>query len=141
MWEDGDPEYTVNYNGNADGVGNVRTDSATYFAGAEVTVSTQTPVRGGYTFVGWTTDAAGNESLYSAGSALTVEEENITLYAQWKAVDTKLPNTGGSEPTEEIPYTIPHTGVSDSGFRLIAGGSIVFGAILLSILRRRKKEQ
>ena len=41
--------------------------------------------RPGYEFTGWNTEKNGAGTPYAAGSAITIENTNVTLYAQWKS--------------------------------------------------------
>ncbi len=80
--------FTVKYDGNATGVTNVPA-SEDHDAGASVTVSTTIPVRDGYTFAGWNTSADGSGTNYTGNSTFTMPSNDVTLYAQWKAVPAK----------------------------------------------------
>ncbi len=53
-------------------------ESATYEQGSKVSVF-PTPVRSGYDFLGWFSEATGGEALTSV-----TLDENVTVYAQWK---------------------------------------------------------
>jgi len=55
-----------------------------YQTGQEVTVSDQTPVRVGYTFVGWNTNPDGTGTAYQLGDSFTAPEGDLTLFAQWE---------------------------------------------------------
>ncbi len=54
--------------------------------GETVTVASD-PVWDGYEFLGWSTDPDGNGDVYSAGDAITMDQ-NVTLYAQWDDILT-----------------------------------------------------
>lgn len=51
------------------------------------TIAKENPTRDGYEFIGWTTDAAGTETLLKNGNKIqvdTLNPENNVLYAQWR---------------------------------------------------------
>ena len=50
-------------------------------AGGTLTLSTVTPTRDGFTFIGWNTSAAGTGTTYAAGASATCAA--MTLYAAW----------------------------------------------------------
>ncbi|NBO55284.1 MAG: hypothetical protein EBU84_11980, partial [Actinobacteria bacterium] len=80
-----DASYTVTYNLNGQ-AGSVPTDSLRYLNGATVTISSTTPTASGSTFVGWTTDAAGNGTVYSPSGTYTMTAANVIFYAKWATV-------------------------------------------------------
>ena len=41
--------------------------------------------RPGYEFTGWNTEKNGAGTPYAAGSAITIKNTDVTLYAQWKS--------------------------------------------------------
>ena len=71
--------YTVSYNANG-GSGAPSSQSSNY--NTNITVSSTTPSRSGYTFNGWNSAADGSGSDYSAGTTLLVTA-NGTLFAKW----------------------------------------------------------
>ena len=56
--------------------------------GESLTLTDQTPIRDGYTFLGWTTDPLGHFAEYPAGTDL-VSQANMTLYAVWRENKTQ----------------------------------------------------
>ena len=56
--------------------------SQTDNCGTSITISSTTPTRSGYTFLGWSTDSTATSATYSAGESYT-GNENVTLYAVW----------------------------------------------------------
>ncbi|MBP3441591.1 MAG: InlB B-repeat-containing protein [Clostridia bacterium] len=74
--------YTVTYNANG-GSGAPSSQSKDY--GASLTLSSATPTRAGYTFLGWSTNSSATSASYSAGDSYTANADT-TLYAVWKAV-------------------------------------------------------
>ncbi len=75
--------YTVTYNANG-GAGAPSSQTKTY--GIDLTLSSVTPSRTGYSFKNWNTAANGSGTSYAPGSNYT-GNANLTLYAQW------IPNT------------------------------------------------
>ena len=58
-----------------------------------------TLARPGYTFVGWTEDAAGNGTLYTAGMTITVAAGTTkTLYAKWEKIPEQVEITLTYDP-------------------------------------------
>ena len=56
-------------------------------------------VRPGYTFAGWTEDAAGNGTLYTAGMTITVAAGTTkTLYAKWEKIPEQVEITLTYDP-------------------------------------------
>lgn len=72
--------YTITYNANG-GIGAPATQTVW---GTSATISSTTPTRAGYVFVGWNTDPSATRHTYSAGSTYTISS-NIALYAVWSA--------------------------------------------------------
>ena len=105
--------YTVTYGGNGNTSGNVPTDNTTYLPTQTVTVLGNTGglvKAGGFTFVGWNTQANGKGTSYSQGSTFTIGTTNVTLYAQWTTAVTYAVtydgngNTSGSAPADSNNY-------------------------------------
>ena len=106
------PTYTVTYDGNGNTGGSPPTDSNAYYQGDTVTVlgNTGNLVKTGYTFAGWNTAANGSGTGYAVGDTFVMDSNNVTLYAQWTAMQTYTVtydgngNTGGSPPTDSNAY-------------------------------------
>ncbi|MFC3800875.1 InlB B-repeat-containing protein [Cohnella sp. GCM10012308] len=101
----------VVYNGNGYTGGTVPSDSNAYATGSSATVLAKgTMVKAGYAFTGWNTAADGSGSSYAAGATLSMDMDNVTLYAQWAAVPTYTVtysgngSTGGAVPTDGGAY-------------------------------------
>ncbi len=73
----------VYYNLNYDATGVYAPDAEVTTVGAEITITTQTPARSGYTFAGWATTATATAGEYQAGAAFEVTAATHTLYAVW----------------------------------------------------------
>ncbi|MEW6079561.1 MAG: InlB B-repeat-containing protein [Thermodesulfobacteriota bacterium] len=135
--------YSVTYNGNSNTGGAVPTDATSYHNGDTATVlgNTGTLVRTGYTFAGWNTAANGSGTSYTGGDTFGIGLSNVTLYAQWTAVNYTVTyngntNTGGSVPTDGNTYhitdtvtvlgntgTLVKTGYTFAGWNTAANGS------------------
>ncbi|MCU6793089.1 InlB B-repeat-containing protein [Paenibacillus sp. WQ 127069] len=110
----GNPTYTITYNGNGSTGGSVPTDSGTYGLGVTVSVygNTGSLVKSGYTFAGWNTAANGSGTNYAAGATFSMGATNVTLYAQWTVNGNPTytityngnGSTGGSVPTDSGTY-------------------------------------
>ena len=82
--------------------------------------ATGLPAREGYTFAGWTTEANGSGTKFSAGDSARVDNGSNDLYAQWAPnTDTKYTvefyyqKDDGSYPST-ASKTEPHTGTTDT---------------------------
>ena len=77
--------YQVLYVANADDADGTVTDPKYYITGGEAMVLQNMFTRPGYEFTGWNTEKNGTGTPYAAGSAITIKNTNVTLYAQWKS--------------------------------------------------------
>ncbi|MDP4177848.1 MAG: leucine-rich repeat protein [Bacillota bacterium] len=77
----------VSYNGNGNISGIVPVDNNVYAPGSKASILNNTGnlVKAGYVFAGWNTAADGSGTSYSAGASTSMNETDITLYAQWKS--------------------------------------------------------
>ncbi len=73
------PSFDLSFNANG---GNGAPESQTKYQDITLTLSTTTPTRDGYTFLGWSTSASATTATYTAGGTYTANEE-ATLYAVW----------------------------------------------------------
>ena len=110
------PKYTVTYDGNTNTGGSVPIDGNTYNVTDTVTVlgNTGSLVKTGYTFAGWNTAANGSGTAYNGGDTFAMGSANVTLYAQWTAINYTVTyngntNTGGSVPVDGSTYNITDT--------------------------------
>jgi len=112
--------YAVSYNGNTSTGGTVPVDASSPYSETDtVTVlgNTGTLVKTGYTFNDWDTAANGTGTAYDSTGTDTfaMPAANVTLYAQWVAVDYTLTydgntNTGGTVPVDgSSPYNYTDT--------------------------------
>ena len=135
--------YKVAYDGNGNTGGAVPVDATSYETGDTATVlgNTGSLSRTGYTFAGWNTAANGSGTSYNGGDTFAMGSSNVTLYAQWTAIDYTVTydgntNTGGSVPVDGNTYNITNTvtvrgntgsltktGYNFSGWNTAANGS------------------
>ena len=99
--------YTIHYDYNVEGVnGRVPDDQKGEVSTEERPISTiinsYVPVREGYSFKGWNTEADGTGSMYAANGEFVYQYEGIvTLYAQWERNSYTIEYyLGNNEPTE-----------------------------------------
>lgn len=79
---------TLQYNANGgSGAPSAQSNtSVTYGSSASFTVSSTTPTRSGYTFLGWSTSSTASSASYTGGSSISVAyNSTTTLYAVWKS--------------------------------------------------------
>lgn len=74
------PSYTVKYNANG---GSPTPSNQTKWKDQTLTLSSTTPTRTGYSFLGWATSSTATSATYSAGGKYTANAA-ATLYAVWK---------------------------------------------------------
>ena len=91
-------EHTLNYDSIA---GSVR------FFGSSVTLSSEVPVREGYTFLGWSMQPSSSEADYKPGQTITDAAGNVTLYAVWQSDSPEPTPTPGYDDDEDLPPFIP----------------------------------
>ena len=77
--------YQVLYVANADDADGTVTDPKYYITGGEAMVLKNMFTRPGYEFTGWNTEKNGTGTPYAAGSAITIENTDVTLHAQWRS--------------------------------------------------------
>lgn len=73
--------YTISFNANG---GTGAPSSQVKYYGVDITLSSTTPTRQGYTFKGWGTSASATSATYAAGATYS-GNANATLYAVWAA--------------------------------------------------------
>lgn len=128
----GDP-YTLTYNSN----GGTAISPATEVRRADSTanITSTTPTRTGFTFASWNTAANGSGTTYAASASLTMPTSNVTLYAQWTAINSGVSynaNGGSGAPagsnynfgaTVTVSSTVPtRTGYTFTGWNTQSGG-------------------
>lgn len=126
IWKEEDVTgtYTISYRPNtSDTVSNMPLD-VTKKTTEDALIASETPVRAGYTFLGWSPDynATTPNDSYKAGSSYT-DRKDLVLYAIWKKNDDILPEN-------------PKTGISD--YILPFGGTIGLAGLGLGVLKKKK---
>lgn len=121
-----EPMYELTYDPNtADVVTNMPNPTQeTYQPGAVVAISPNEPVRDGYRFLGWNTEADGSGLWYAiTGTDSFIITGNIVLYAQWEenvVFDLTLTKIvtgryGNQSKKFEITITLKDAGIPVSG--------------------------
>lgn len=93
--------YTISYNGNGSTSGSTASGSYTT-GGSAYTIAANGFARTNYTFTGWNTLSGGGGTAYTAGVSTYSTSADLTLYAQWSAIQytvTWSPNGGSVSPT------------------------------------------
>ena len=82
-------KYTITYalSEEIDNVSSMPIDTNVYYEGDEITILSTEPVREDYEFLGWTTDRSSSIVEYVSGDKITVESNNIVLYAIWNKTE------------------------------------------------------
>lgn len=98
-------KYNVKYNANG---GNGVPSAQTKIYGKNLTLSKITPIKKGYIFSKWTTNADGSGTSYSVGANYTANT-GVTLYAQWakEFTPTPKPATQSTPTPTSKPTLIP----------------------------------
>ena len=103
--------YTIQFDGNTADGGNTPDQGMIYDQAANLTANGYTKT--GYTFTGWNTQPDGGGTSYTDGQNISnltsVERDNVTLYAQWRANSYTIQfdgNTadGGDTPDQGMTY-------------------------------------
>lgn len=101
--------YTVTYNANGSDAYSVPAKQTKWY-GESLTLSSTVPIRAGYTFLGWNTNAKGSGTHYNAGASYTANAA-LTLYAMWlgvsvPSIECKRTNSSGTEADEGTYGTV-----------------------------------
>ena len=94
----------------------------------ETEVTTDQPVRKGYSFVGWNTAADGSGTSYEAGAKVELTAP-VTLFAQWKK-DEPTPKPSDTKPADKTQTSKKPTGqalpkTGDNSMMIIGGVAVV----------------
>ncbi|MDR0569649.1 MAG: InlB B-repeat-containing protein [Clostridiales Family XIII bacterium] len=81
VWKSKPCTYTVSYNANG---GTGAPGQQTKTQGAPLTLSSVTPTRTGYDFMGWATSSSATAATYLPGGVYT-NDASVVLYAVWKS--------------------------------------------------------
>ena len=97
--------YTVKYNANG---GTGAPADQKKVQGINLTLSSTTPTRTGYTFNNWNTKQDGSGQSYAKGATYTTDLWSPTLYAQWTIVNYTIGYTlnGGSVSGNPTSYNV-----------------------------------
>ena len=75
--------FSVVYNAN--GGSGAPVDANIYQANTSATVSSDSPLRPGYTFLGWSKKQTSSAAEFVGGETVTLADKDLVLYAVWKA--------------------------------------------------------
>ncbi|MGN7414445.1 S-layer homology domain-containing protein [Paenibacillus sp. SAF-068] len=105
-------DHSVTYNANGAITGNVPVDNNKYQKDATVTVFDNTGelTREDHQFIGWNTAADGSGTSYSAADTFSMNDSDVTLYAQWQPlyVNISFESNGGTEiDNQKVNYNSP----------------------------------
>ncbi len=125
VWVETTPTYTVSFDANG---GNGAPVAQTKTKGTDLTLSTKTPSRSGYTFAGWSTSSTASSPTYYPGGKYTADA-SATLYAVWvKAPSSYIisydANGGTGAPSsqiknENVSATLSSTTPTRSGYKFL----------------------
>ena len=125
VWVETTPTYTVSFDANG---GNGAPVSQTKTKGTDLTLSTKTPSRSGYTFAGWSTSSTASSPTYYPGGKYT-NDASATLYAVWVKTPSSYTvsynaNGGSGAPssqikTENVSLTLSSTPPTRSGYKFL----------------------
>ena len=148
--------YKVHYNLNGGSGAMSDSECESMDGGCSVTLSSTTPTRTGYRFLGWADSSTATEAQYQPGSQITLSGEDTlkTIYAVWEA-DTPGPTPPGPTPPDPAnpdnpanggTIGAPNTGAekqasSDnlSTIAMFALPSLITAVILGILIRNRKR--
>ena len=115
-------------------------DTQTYSPKATAVISSEEPVREGYTFLGWAANASASEAEYQAGGSITFTADNIVLYAVWKSnnYSVEYNGNGGTGTMEKSTFEygtayrlskneFERTGATFAGWAISEKGDAVYG--------------
>lgn len=125
VWVETTPTYTVSFDANG---GNGAPVAQTKTKGTDLTLSTKTPSRSGYTFAGWSTSSTASSPTYYPGGKYTADA-SATLYAVWVKAPSNYTvsynaNGGSGAPssqikTENVSLTLSSTTPTRSGYKFL----------------------
>lgn len=90
--------YAVSFNANG---GSGAPSAQTKWYGENLTLSSTTPTRTGYSFIKWNTKADGSGTSYNAGASYT-SDSAVTLYAVWGPIISYNANGGSGAPSQAV---------------------------------------
>lgn len=108
IWEEL-PKYDLTFNGNTYTSGTLPTTQYDIYQGKNIIIPSEISiVKDGYIFKGWNTDINGSEgSFYYPGFSLTINNEDIILYAIWEEIPVySISFNGNSNTSGYGPLTL-----------------------------------
>ena len=114
--------FTIKYNANGGSGAPSDTTATNSSTTKSITLSSTTPNRSGYTFLGWSTSSSATSASYSAGSAYTFSYGTTQLYAVWKAATITVTGTPDSYGVVGSAWSFKPT-VSESGCSVTISGA------------------
>ena len=114
--------YTVSYDANG-GTGAPASQSENF--GTDLTISSTTPTRSGYVFLGWSTSSSATSATYSVGGTYTGNTD-VTLYAVWKLSESVTSyasslSQGYSYSGESFSYSSGNALAGGNGYYYVYG--------------------
>lgn len=107
------PAYRLVYDANAEDAQGTTVDNKKYHANSTVQIKDNGYTRSGYEFTGWTTQPDGSglrfspDNTFSASELFQVDSSRVlTLYAEWKKVDSTTEPGDGEETGKKISMGI-----------------------------------
>lgn len=135
VWEQ--VTYTATLRYSATGATNVPSDqtyTGTSTSSHTFTISSLTPVRSGYVFLGWSTSSGATSAAYQPGGTISVGyNSTVTLYAVWESASLSITTTQGDVSLtvgQRFSYTVgtSHDGcvvtVSGASWLSVSGSTI-----------------
>ncbi len=129
VWSKNNSYYTVSYSANG---GSGAPLAQTKTENVALTLSSTTPTRSGYTFLGWGTSSSSTSPSYYPGGIYTANA-SITLYAVWSKILSTYTvsynaNGGSGAPssqtkTEGVALTLSSTKPTRSGYSFLGWGT------------------
>ena len=114
--------FTIKYNANGGSGAPSDTTVTNSSTTKSITLSSTTPTRSGYTFLGWSTSSSATSASYSAGSAYTFNYGTTQLYAVWKTATITVTGTPDSYGVVGSAWSFKPT-VSESGCSVSISGA------------------
>ena len=109
-------KYTIEFNGNGEEAGSTGPAQAEY--GSYVTLSENGFTRTGYKFSKWNTKADGSGASYndkaSVKNLTTLDNETVTLYAQWVPIKYSIKYNGNGATSGTMSDTVADYGIDFS---------------------------
>ena len=114
--------FTIKYNANGGSGAPSDTTTTNSSTTKSITLSSTTPTRSGYQFLGWSTSSSATSATYSAGSSYTFNYGTTQLYAVWKQATITVTGTPDSYGVVGTAWSFKPT-VSESGCTVTISGA------------------